>query len=369
MKIRSRRAAKLTLLVAVVLGPLVAASCTGTAPAKGWSGGTVSNGDLYFGSMTGKLVEINISAGSSPWSIPLETGTVTSGLGCARSPVEVAIYGSPAVSDNLVYVGGYNGKVYAFEAGKNEPRWVFPRQGALSGGIVGSVVAANGNVYFGSADGTVYSLDAAAGFTNWQFSTGSQIWGTPTVADGTVFIGSFDHMLYALDAATGTEKWTFKADGAIEATPVVVGNTVYIGSFDRNLYAINATNGQLEWKFQGKNFFWAEPIVNGSLIYAPCLDGNVYILNADTGARVATVDVGSPVTSSPVLVSDTVVVATENGTIWAIGPTNEGHVLTKLGEPVHASLSAQDNQVFVHTDKDAVISVNATTGTSTQYTY
>ena len=63
--------------------------------------------------MEGKLIAVNTSDGSHLWEIALETSKSAGGFGCAPASTAVAIYGNPAVAGDLVYIGGYNGKVYA----------------------------------------------------------------------------------------------------------------------------------------------------------------------------------------------------------------------------------------------------------------
>ncbi|MFC1982067.1 PQQ-binding-like beta-propeller repeat protein, partial [Chloroflexota bacterium] len=209
--------------------------------------------------MKGEIVSVNVTDGRLLWAVPLESPEPSSGgFGCAPASTAVAIYGSPAVAEDegLVYIGGYNGKIYAFTPGRDEPRWVYPRERSLDGTVVGGLVVAQGRVYFGSSDGKVYALDANDGFKEWEFENGDKIWSTPVIDGDTLFIGSFDNKLYALNTADGSKKWEYETEGAIVATPVVHNNTVYIGSFDRYLYAIDATDGSLKWKFLAGNWFW-----------------------------------------------------------------------------------------------------------------
>ncbi|MCJ7744172.1 MAG: PQQ-binding-like beta-propeller repeat protein [Dehalococcoidales bacterium] len=369
----------LSVVVLLLVG-LVFTGCTGapTIP-RGWSGGTVEGNNLYVGTMGGRLVAVNTDNGSLLWAAKLEMGVTSGGgLGCAQGPTTVAIYGAPAVSDNLVYVGGYNGKVYAYpSAGREEPKWLYPRQGNLAGPIVGSLVTAQGRVYFASASGTVYALDAAEGYKVWDFRTKEKIWSTPVIAGDTVFIGTFGKKLYALNIADGTKKWEFKAEGAIVATPVVDGNTVYIGSFDRKLYALDTATGSLKWKFPaveedenkpGK-WFWAKPVVYNGVIYAASLDGKLYVLKTDNGQKVAEFDLNSPISSSLILVGNSVVVATEGGIIYTVDTANnEKKKLASLGEKVFASLSAGQGSVFVHTASDALYAVDAASGKKHEFT-
>ena len=132
--------------------------------ASGWAGGTVVDDTIFIASMQGKLVALNVADGSSRGDpVALEIPPATGGFGCLPSAcaqqgaTAVAIYGSPAMGGDLVYVGGYNdGKIRAFlfEEGRlrQEPRWVYPREGSAGGSIVGGLVVSHDRVYFGSAD-------------------------------------------------------------------------------------------------------------------------------------------------------------------------------------------------------------------------
>jgi outer membrane protein assembly factor BamB len=381
----SRIAFLLALIIAI---GLVAFGCISGLASVGWSGGTVSNGVLYVGSREGRLVAINLSDDSLLFSeamVPVSQpglfgcAPATGGGGCAGGSSGVPIYGTPVVSDNLAYMAGYNGKIYAYNIDTLAVRWVYPREGNIES-IVGGIATAQGRLFFGCSDGKVYALDAATGDKLWESAaTGDKIWGTPafleqtvyigstgeTVNQDTLFIGSFDKKVYALNPDDGTVKWEYATEGSVIATPLVFNSTVYIGSFDRNLYALNASDGTLKWKFSGNNWFWAQPAVWNGVIYAGCLDGFVYALNADTGVEVARFDLGSPVASQPVVVADSVIFANTKGVIYSINTsTNEIKTLTDLKKTVNGPLTAYGEIVYVHTQDQMLQRINAVTGAS-----
>lgn len=359
-------------LPAFLLVLLTIAGCVpGTTVPRGWSGGAIADGTLFIGSADGKIVAVNASDGRRIWEAPLEaTAPPSGGFGCAAAPVSVAIYGSPAVSDNLVYIGGYNGKFYAFTPGEKEPRWVYPREGTSGSQIVGGTLVAQDKVVFGTADGKVYALNKTTGAssTGWILPAGvvGKIWSTPAFLDGTIFIGSFDKNLYALDIATGEKKWAFATQGAIAATPVAYNGTVYIGSFDRNLYAVDVTTGREKWRFsEAKNWFWAKPLIKDDVLYAANLDGKVYILDAQSGKKLREFDLGpGAISASPVLVGSTLIVATESGNITGIDTASSDKKTWKLnlGEKVDAPLAADEVAVFIHTGAGKLYAVNAQSG-------
>jgi outer membrane protein assembly factor BamB len=321
--------------------------------------------------MEGRLVASNIADGSHQLSEPLKISASGGGFGCTPAPTTVAIYGPPAVSGDSVYIGGYNGKVYVFNSSSLKMNDDYPPEGNLEP-IVGGLVVALDQVYFGSSDGKVYALSIDPLEKKWDFQTGDKIWSTPVIDGDTLYIGSFDKKLYALSAADGMEKWEFETGGAIASTPLVYNNTVYVGSFDRYLYAVDAINGKQVWRFPAEdeadnrpeNWFWTKPVAYNNTIYAGNLDGKLYILNAETGDEiVAAVDLESPISSWPVSVDDSIIVASEEGVLYAIDTdSNQKSELGNLEEEVFAALSASEEIVYIHTEKDALYAVDTQTG-------
>jgi len=360
----------LLLIIVVVVG-LTAFGCVrpGGEP-KGWSGGVIADGNLFLGSMEGELVALDAASGARLWVASLEISKPAGGgFGCAAPSSIVAIYGTPAVDGDLVYIGSYvkegtlsQGKIYAFRFGRDEPKWVYPREGYLSGPVVGGPVVSQGKVYISCSDGKVYALDAAEGYGGWEFQTGDKIWSTPAIDGETLYIGSFDKKLYALSTADGSKKWEFETEGAIVSTPLVYEDIIYFGSFDRHLYAVDA-DGSLKWKFLAESWFWAKPVAYNGVIYAGCLDGKVYALDAKTGDKVGEFDLDSPISSAPVLVNSSIIIASEEGRVYSLDTaSNQMNELASLEEEkVYAPLSASEGTVFIHTEKDVLYALDSET--------
>jgi len=111
----------------------------------------------------------------------------------------------------------------------------------------------NGVVYVGSFDGKLYAFNANGCAPQtlcqplWSGATGNDITSSPAVANGNVFIGSADHKLYAF-AANGCGQsacsplWTGMLGGSIiDSSPLVANGIVYVGSFDGKFYAFAAS--------------------------------------------------------------------------------------------------------------------------------
>lgn len=107
--------------------------------------------------------------------------------------------------------------------------------GPICGGSSATVV--NGVVYVGSYDGNVYALNAATGVKLWSFLTGGEVFSSPAVANGVVYIGSEDDNVYALNAATGAKLWSYHTGNQVFSSPTVANGVVYVGSGDGKMYA------------------------------------------------------------------------------------------------------------------------------------
>ena len=355
---------KLLLLLAVilVLGGLLLSGCTVKSKPIGWSGVTVTNDALFVASLEGELVGLNKSDGNRLWpDCSLETSKGTT-----------AFYGIPAAEGDLVYIGGYDGRVYTVSSTTGYRGWVYPPDENLEP-IIGGLLLSGGKVYFGCNDGRVYAINTAELRKEWEFSTGDKIWSIPVISGETIYISSFDKKVYALNAADGTEKWHFEADGAIASTPLVYNNTVYFGSFDRHIYAVDAADGSLRWRseIEAGKWFWAQPAAYDNVIYAPNLDGKVYVLNAENGYELAApIELDSPITSSPIVVGDKVIIASQEGRVFSLD-TGSNRVPTSIfkvkndDEGIFAPLVASEGVIYIHAQtskNDTLYAVDVETG-------
>jgi hypothetical protein len=171
----------------------------------------------------------------------------------------------PVVSDGVVVVATYKGRVHALDAATGKPKWSFETRGPIfhSPSIFG------GRVFAASHDRFVYALYLADGREIWRFETGEGVHASPMVEESTVLVGSRDGVFYALDAGTGKEAWRFKTGGPILTTAAADGELVHFASEDLTAYALQRRDGELRWKAklagQSVRSYW--PAVSGLFVY------------------------------------------------------------------------------------------------------
>jgi outer membrane protein assembly factor BamB len=195
---------------------------------------------LYVGDWQGNVYAIDARTGRMEWTA--HTGG--------------AVKGGVAVTGNRLYAGSYDGHVYAFDTRNGRRLWRASGDSRFfgHGNFYSTPSAAYGRVYIGSTDGKVYSFGATTGKRRWSHSTGGYVYGSPAIWNQLVLIGSYSHTFYAFDAETGDVKWSYEADGPISGSATVINGVVYFATLAKSAkqghtYALNARSGKLLWSF------------------------------------------------------------------------------------------------------------------------
>jgi outer membrane protein assembly factor BamB len=300
----------------------------------------VPGGDVVVPGDTGDLRRIS-PAGEVRWT----ASTDSTGRG---------IHGTPAVANGAVYVGAYDGAMYAFDLDTGERYWKTTLGGAIGSspayydGLVyiaveyptpsgalfvvdavdGSVVfddrrptnhphstlaidRAAGRLVFGDNDGVLHAWRFPDLNYEWSFRTGDAIKG-PVATDGDrVYVGSWDEHVYAVDLADGTERWAFETDDLVMSGPSVepATDTVYVGSHDGNLYALDRASGTERWAADSGGAIIGCPLVTDDHVLFGSYDRRLHAVRKADGAGVWTVDCDGVVTATPLVTDDTVYVA------------------------------------------------------------
>lgn len=329
----------LVLVIPALL--LTLAACAGQINnPEGWSGGTLAGDTLYIGTQAGDVRALNVANGFTRWRFELQGEDKLRG-----------VYGAPAVSDDAIYVGGYDSILYALST-DGDPLWQEP----VGGSVVGSPVLADGMVLVGAGDGILHAFDTEDRSERWRFTTGSTIWSSPVVHDDVVYISSSSGTIYAVKLSDGTQVWEFETGGAIASTPAVEAGTVYFGSFDGIFYALSAATGEERWRFEGaNNWYWSEALVTEDAIYAGSLDSNLYAINKSTGNLKWAFAAEGPIAGRPVIVFDMIAVPSDDGGLHMVRLSDGQQVSScNIGEELRSSLIQQDNVVFLNASDGSI---------------
>lgn len=272
-----------------------------------------------------------------------------------RASVEATsrgIHGTPAIANGTVYIGAYDGALYAFDLEDGERRWRTSLGDAIGSspayvdgrvyiavehtepsGSLAAVDALDGGVHWtddrptdhphstlaidrdagklvvGSNDGYLYAWEYPDLSFAWSFETEGAIKGPIATADGSAFFGSWDHNVYAVDLATGDQEWAFTADLDVMTGPAIVDDVVYAGSHDRTLYAIEAESGEQRWQFGTGGMLIGCPVATPDHVLAGSYDGFLYCVTREAddregGQQVWRAQANGHVSSTPLVTED-----------------------------------------------------------------
>ncbi len=192
---------------------------------------------------------------------------------------------SPLVSGGLVYVGDWNGVVWALDARTGRTRWTFRADGRIKG----SLARSGGRVFVGDYDGHLYALDARTGRLAWRASAQPRLGGrgafysTPAVGYGRVFIGNTDGKVYAFGAASGRLLWSQSTGGYVYASPAIWRRLILVGSYDHSFYALDAATGDVRWRFRANGPISGSASVIAGVVYFSTFAERTYALDAARG--------------------------------------------------------------------------------------
>jgi len=270
-------------------------------------------------------------------------------------------FASPTVYKDNVFVGtGYVinntfGKIYCFDAQGNGDKttdlvWEYPPQGqTLSQPIFSSPAVANDRVYFCGVDSYIYCFDATPGDTIdegicdppgssydliWTFKAQYGIRSSPTIVNERLYVGSGSEIsnhgtLYCLDVSpegNGSVVWeNTHVKGSGVSSPTVANNCVYMGCHEPLLYCLDALTGNVSWTYETIEPLSSSPSLSGDLLIVGTGDcesnpnrpynGSLLCLNTTTQTAVWEKGTKHWVPSCPALAKGLVVISSEPSVI------------------------------------------------------
>lgn len=275
----------------------------------------VVDGTVYVGGFEGPLYALNAAEGTERWRYDIRDYSFV-----------------PTVAGDTVYVPDSIGNIAALAAGDGSERWM-----AEVGEVDAKAVAVDDDaVYVGidtSGNDNLIALDRTDGSRRWTFRAESDplaecdrdtefcfdaIRTTPTVHDVTVYVGTNDGWVVAVDATEGTERWRATTAESVLASLAVADGTVYAASTDGALYALATADGAQRWRTQLADGLNAEPAVAGDTVLVGDLEGGVTALSTADGSERWSFRTNGQVWTAPVVADGHIYVGTDEGVLYAL---------------------------------------------------
>lgn len=221
---------------------------------------------------------------------------------------------SAAGAGGAIYVGSYDGHLYAIDETDGSVRWRFKCQS----GIVSRPAPIAEMVVFGSEDRNVYAVARQSGRLIWSFLSNKQIRSSPFVDDKWVLVGSDDGHLYNIDRNRGVVTWRYKTWAPVRSSPAANEHSVILGSDDGYVYSVIRESGHLRWRFNVGAPVMSSPVIAGHLVLIGASDGAVRAITVADGKLVWSQQTGKTIIASPLVVEERVFIGSADGHMYAL---------------------------------------------------
>jgi outer membrane protein assembly factor BamB len=270
------------------------------------------------------------------------------------------------------------------------PRWAFDAGNMLEFPptvAYGMVISASyhGFINFHRTDGSgvpVHQVYAGKFANQGTVTTWVEGSGPTAKRVARVYFAGLNGKVWCLDAFTGAEIWTrdsattrgvTRAFKSFEASPLIVGEKLYVATrYNKNgskagLWALDRRTGNPLWYKQlgtrASSKIGASPAFAGGRLFVATYDGIVYALNPSNGRILWKSKVGGSLYSTPTVSGKRLFIGNKTTKMLTCLSTAKGKRLwqTKLGNPVYSSPAVWNGKVFAGSGK-RVFAVKASNG-------
>lgn len=258
--------------------------------------------------------------------------------------VEPVVEESPVVTTNSF--GGLRRTSSYSDGGFVNPPAEYWRRSVQSG-IAAPPVVHEGSVLVATVSGQILSIHSGSGAVGWVYAVGEAVAVPPVAAADAVYAVDVRGGVHAIDAMTGLSKWVRDVDGSVATSPGVTRNRLFVVS-ESSLTVFDRESGEIERTFPvegARNF-----AVDGGVTYLALTEGTV--LAVVDGEELWRATTGSRWRAGPILLDDTLLVASADGRIVAFS-RDDGGVTSTTEKPVDVvpnGIAAADLMVAASAD-------------------
>ncbi|OQA14867.1 MAG: Serine/threonine-protein kinase AfsK [bacterium ADurb.Bin363] len=298
------------------------------------------------------------------------------------------ISSSPVISDEIVYIGSEDTRLYCLNKEDGKEKWNFNTNGEIKS----TPVIELKTVYLASNGGFIYALDKASLYVKWLYETKSKLSSSPLISGDIFYIGSENGIIYALSIETGELKWIFETTQNIVSSPVIDSKGIYFGTTNGTFYALTlegkelwvkntggvqsspalfedilffgtlenkvlallAKTGDIVWEFESGGKMTSSPAIAYNKIFIGSEDKNIYALDATTGNKIWEYKTNGEILSSPAIANGILYAGNNNGILYAIDVYNQSDKKQDIGGRLISSPAIADNMLFIASEENGL---------------
>lgn len=187
---------------------------------------------------------------------PVWRGVAGEGLSIAFRSLQ------PELRGERLYTVSPAGELRAYRGSNGNLLWRESLGTRISGGLA---AGPDGLLYAGGREGVVVAFDPEARRIRWRQSVSSEVLAAPAVTGDRLIVRTLDGAVRALDRASGQPQWVYHGRvpgltlrGISAPTPVLEGRLIVLGFDDGRLVGLRGRDGEVLWEVsvalpQGRN--------------------------------------------------------------------------------------------------------------------
>lgn len=262
------------------------------------------------------------------------------------------------LGDMLIVIEQQSSTVWALAARDGEVRW---------SAVVGNperelydAIRHDGHVYINSAT-RLYTLHEDSGELITSSPLESAVNAGPVHFEDHAIFGAINGRIFAQSFRTNYPAWLYKLPDQIVAAPALVGNRVFFADAAGNYVLLDAVNGDRIWRGYTFGPVTAAPVADGQTVYVASEDRSLYALDTrSAGDDRWRYHTETPLTESPAVFQDIVLLPIPGRGAVALDKQN-GEVLWEMAEETTQPVLQHEDQLLLSTGRSLEL-VEARTG-------
>jgi len=260
----------------------------------------IAKGMIYLGDIDGTFYAYRLADGELEWK---------------KSFPDCGFLAGATFANDRLFVGDYNGVVRALDASSGELLW---KTELLRAEVYAPPNVVEGHVLVTSESGELASFDSATGKHLWTYEIEAPLRCWPTVVEGNVLLAGCDGRLHVVDVTTGKETAGIDIDGPTGSTPAIMAGNALFGTEQGSFYSIQQEPLEIKWRYfdpqHAQGIRTAAAVTEQAIVYGT-QGRRVVAIQPEAGEIIWDFTTRSDVESSPVIVGDSVFVATKRGVL------------------------------------------------------
>ena len=280
-----------------------------------------ADGQLYVTNNYGEALALDAKSGKILWRRSL------------GGPTRAA----PTIAGGRVYVVTADNQLHALSIRDGSVQWTHAGLAEVTGVLgAASPAFATGLVAVPYTSGEIYGLRPDNGRVLWSdtlaairpsdsVSSLADIRANPVIDRDRLIVIGHSGRMEAIDLRTGGRAWDDPIGGI--SMPWVAGDFVFVISTDNRLVCLTRDEGRIRWLTQLDRWLdpakkrdpilWIGPVLGGGKLIVTSNDGRILAVSPANGGVMNAIDVGDPISVSPIIANGTLYVLTDAGDLKA----------------------------------------------------